>query len=88
MLSSLSCVLFGLPDALLGPSSKKKKIHYPENVPIYFGKWNSLALILKKILYFLILPKPKKVKKESFSYIFSKEVFSYISENGTLHFPP
>ena len=37
-----------------------------------------LALVLKNFLYFL--------SKESFPYIFSKEI-SYISKNRTLHFP-
>ena len=38
---------------------------------------------IKKVLIF----SPKKEKK-SFSYIFSKEIFSYISGNETPHFSP
>ena len=41
----------GLLGTLFTPSLKNKKIH-PKKNPFYFMKWNFLALILKKFLYF------------------------------------
>ena len=42
-----------LPGALPSPSPRKTKNIYTAKNPLYFQKWNLLALILKKFLYFL-----------------------------------
>ena len=56
----------------------KKKEKSPRKNPLYFRKWNFLALILKKnFLYF--------IKRNPF-LIFSKEMLSYNSLNGILYF--
>ena len=94
----------GSPNALSKPRppKKTKKIHLEKN-SLCFGKWNFLALILKRFLYFSkwnpalsgFSPQiffviffyifPQKTFSEKM-YIFSKEIFSYISGNGILHF--
>ena len=52
----------------LPPPPKNKKIHLEKN-SLYFGKWNFLAVILKKILYFL--------KEKVFLYFLKRSLFLY-----------
>ena len=56
---------------------------------LYLQKWNPVfsGLNLQNIsLKKLLISFPRKIHSEKISYIFSKESFSYISGNGTLHF--
>ena len=50
------------------PKPQKTKTFYPEKNPLCFRKWNFLALILKKFLYFRklnpALPSPSQKKKQ------------------------
>ena len=52
MLSSLSSVLFGLPDALLGPSSKNKKKTLPRKCPHILREMELPSANIKKNLIF------------------------------------
>ena len=56
---------------------KKPKKIQPGKISLYFRKWNFLALILKKFLYFL---------KRQLVLYFLKKSFSYISGNGSTQF--
>ena len=56
-----------LSSKLVGPSSRKKKIHSQKSF-LYFGKWNFLALILRK-------------RKPWIKYLVFQETF-YISANN------
>ena len=58
-----SVVYYGATWCTFGRKLKKlKKIHHEKN-SLHFRKWNFLALILKKILCFLILPEMETPKK-------------------------
>ena len=90
-----------LPNALLNPSSKNKKI-YSEKISyifskkknfLHFMKCNFLALRLKNFFCFSkVFPEkfliffPKNTCSEKMSYIFSKKSFSYISGNKTFSY--
>ena len=52
-------------------------------LPSAFFSPNPQNFSRKSFLYFFL----KKTRSEKISYILSKESFSYISGNGTLHFP-
>ena len=70
-------------------AQKEKKIHLPKN-PLYFAKWNFIAVILKKLIIFPEMKhcrfqsQPskffiKKTHSEKISFVSSKEMlFLYI----------
>ena len=61
----------GHPDTLSSPSSKNPKKFFPKNTPYIFGK-NFLALVLKKMIYFL--------KEKLFLYFIKRKHFSYFQK--------
>ena len=71
-----------LPRALFSPSSKNKKKSIPKKNSLYFRKWNFLALILTKFLYFL--------KRRLFLYIQNgaseKNSYVFLKRNLFLYF--
>ena len=56
---------------LSSPSSKKPKKFFPKNTPYIFGK-NFLALVIKKMLYFL--------KEKLLLYFIKRKHFSYFQK--------